>query len=325
MNATPTSGTAPLTVKFDSAGSSDPDPGESISFAWDFTNDGTVDSADPAPSHTYTANGTYTAKLTVTDSSGKTAVLTRTITVGNTAPVVTVTSPVGGSFFDWGDEVPFEVTVTDPEDGPVDCSRVTVTFVLGHDGHGHGAGSTTGCTGVLQSPADGADHAGGYLYGGISASYTDLGGGGQPPLTTIGQTVVQTHRQQAEFAQVRQGVEVANTSDTGGGQHVSSIDSGDHIAFDPVNLGDASTVTFRYSSAGTAGTPRAAVELRLDSPTGPLVTTATLPASAGNNAFVSQSVAVSQPAGAHRLYLVFRPVTGGPTTGLVNLNWVEFS
>ncbi|GAB1513406.1 ThuA domain-containing protein [Actinophytocola sp. KF-1] len=327
LNASPTSGQAPLTVSFDASGSSDPDPGESISYAWDFTNDGTVDSADPVTSHTYTTNGTYTAKLTVTDSSGKTAVLTRVITVGNTAPTVTVTSPVAGSFFDWGDDVPFEVTVTDPEDGTIDCSRVTVTFVLGHDSHGHGDASTTGCTGVLPSPEDGADHAGGYLYGGISAQYSDLGGGGQPPLTTIGQTVIQTPRQQAEFAQVRQGVEIANTSDTGGGQQLGSIDNGDLIAFDPINLGDATAVTFRYSggSAATAGQPRAAVELRLDSPAGPLVTTATLAATSGNNAWASQSVPVSQPAGGHRLYLVFRSVTGGPATGLVNLNWVEFT
>jgi PKD repeat protein len=327
LNATPTSGTAPLTVAFSSAGTYDPDPGESISYAWDFTGDGTVDSADPNPSYTYTANGQYTAKLTVTDSSGKTAVLTRTITVGNTAPTVTVTSPVGGSFFDWGDDVPFEVTVTDPEDGTIDCSRVTVTFVLGHDSHGHGQGSTTGCTGVLPTPADGADHAGGYLYGGISASYTDLGGGGQPALTTIGQTVIQTPRQQAEFAQAQQGTEVTVSSDTGGGNALTSIDAGDNIAFDPINLGDASAVTFRYAggSAGTAGQPRAGVELRLDSPTGPLVTTATLAATSGSNAWAGQTVPVSQPAGAHRLYLVFTQAAGGPTTGLFNLNWVEFT
>jgi hypothetical protein len=327
LNATPTSGPAPLTVAFSSAGSHDPDPGESISFAWDFTNDGTVDSADPNPSFTYTANGQYTAKLTVTDSSGKTAVLTRTITVGNTAPTVTVVSPVAGSFFNWGDNVPFEVTVTDPEDGTIDCSRVEVTFVLGHDSHGHGAGSTTGCTGVLATPADGGDHAGGYLYGGISASYTDLGGGGQPALTTIGQVVIQTPRQQAETASVRQGVEVTVASDTGGGLSLASVDPGDHIAFDPISLGDVSAVTLRYSggSAATVGQPRAGVELRLDAPDGPLVATATLVATSGANAWTSQSVPVSQPAGPHRLYLVFRSVTGGPATGLVNLNWVEFT
>jgi PKD repeat protein/glucose/arabinose dehydrogenase/type 1 glutamine amidotransferase len=326
LSATPTSGQAPLTVQFSSAGSSDPDPGESISFAWDFTGDATIDSADPSPSFTYLTNGVYTAKLTVTDSSGKTAVLTRTITVGNTAPVVSVTAPLGGTFFDWGDVIPFSVSVTDPEDGAIDCGRVTVSFILGHDSHGHGQTSTTGCTGVLPTPADGADHAGGYLYGGISASYTDLGANGQPALSAVGQTVIQVRRQQAENAQVKQGVTVATTTDTGGGSLVNGIDPGDHLAFDPVNLGGVGSVTFRYSggSATTVGTPRATVELRLDSPTGPLVTTATLTATSGTNAWADQAVPVSYPAGTHRLYLVFGTAPGGPTTGLINLNWVEF-
>ncbi|WP_238015971.1 ThuA domain-containing protein [Dactylosporangium sp. AC04546] len=325
--ATPTSGQAPLTVQFDGSGSYDPDPGESISYAWDFTSDGTVDSTSPTASFTYTANGVYTAKLTVTDSTGKTAVLTRSISVGNTAPTVTVTAPVGGSFFNWGDQVPFTVTVTDPEDGPVDCGRVTVTFVLGHDDHGHGDASTTGCTGVLPTPADGADHAGGYLYGGISASYTDLGGGGQPALTTVGQTIIQVRRQQAEHAKVQTGVTTANTSDTGGGLHVNAIDPGDAIAFEPINLGGVSTVTLRHSggSAATAGTPRAVVELRLDSPTGPVVATATLNATTGNNDWASTAVPVAQPVGSHRLYVVFAAAPGGPATSLVNLNWLEFN
>ena len=55
--------------------SRDPDEGDSIRFAWDFDNDGTVDSIDPAPTHTYTANGVYTARLTVTDAGGRTDLL----------------------------------------------------------------------------------------------------------------------------------------------------------------------------------------------------------------------------------------------------------
>ncbi|MER7168656.1 ThuA domain-containing protein [Micromonospora sp. NPDC000207] len=327
LQAGPTSGQAPLTVNFDATASYDPDPGESISFAWDFTSDGTVDSADPVTSFTYTENGTYTARLTVTDSSGKTAVLTRQITVGNTAPTVTVTSPIPGSLFNWGDEVPYVVTVTDPEDGTIDCSRVTVTFVLGHDDHGHPDGSVTGCTGTIPTPADGADHAGSYLYGGLSASYTDLGGGGQGPLTGTGQTIIQLYRQQAEFAQIKQGVGVANTADTGGGQHVNGIDPGDHIAMDPINLGGVTSITLRHSggSAATAGQPRAQVELRLDAPDGPLVGTANLNATTGNNAFTSTNVAVNQPAGSHKLYFVFRSVEGGPTSNLFNFNWVNFN
>ena len=174
LGATPTNGLAPLEVEFSSEGSRDPDPSDSIEFAWDFTNDGSVDSTDPNPTFTYTQNGVYTARLTVTDSSGKTATQTTTITVGNTAPALTLSSPVDGDFFAWGDDVPFTVTGTDPEDGPIDCSRVTVTFVLVHDQHGHGEDSETGCTGTLSTIADDASH-GGYIAGGISVSYTDAG------------------------------------------------------------------------------------------------------------------------------------------------------
>ena len=51
-----------------SAGTTDPDPGDALTFAWDLDGNGTTDSTDPSPSHTYTTAGVYVAKLTVTDS-----------------------------------------------------------------------------------------------------------------------------------------------------------------------------------------------------------------------------------------------------------------
>jgi cytochrome c len=329
LAASPTSGQAPLTVAFSSAGSADPDPGDSISFAWDFDGNGTTDSTDPDPSFTYTANGVYQARLTVTDSSGKSATANTTIAVGNTAPTVTITTPVDGGFFDWGDAVPWSVTVTDPEDGPIDCSRVTVSFALGHDNHGHGEGAQTGCSGVLQTDPEDATHASGYLFGGLTASYTDLGANGQPALTSIDQHVIQQKRQEPEFATDRSGTATALTTDPGGGvSDVTSADPGDWVAVNQsVNLRGIDAVTIRYSggSAATAGTPRAAVELHLDSPTGPVLATTTLTATTGNTAYTAQTVPLTDPGGSHRLYVVFRAVAGGPATNLVNLNWVEFA
>jgi len=106
LTATPTDGPAPLTVHFSSEGSRDPDPGDSIRFEWDFDGDGTVDSTDPNPSHTYTTLGQYTARLTVYDSSGKTATANTTITVGNTSPTVTIDTPVEGGLFAFGGSIP---------------------------------------------------------------------------------------------------------------------------------------------------------------------------------------------------------------------------
>jgi PKD repeat protein len=63
-----TSGMAPLTVSFSSAGSIDPD-GTISSYSWNF-GDGSPLSNAQNPSKTYTVPGNYSARLTVTDNRG---------------------------------------------------------------------------------------------------------------------------------------------------------------------------------------------------------------------------------------------------------------
>jgi trimeric autotransporter adhesin len=75
FTAVPSTGTAPLTVQF-----TDTSTGTVDSRAWDFQNDGIVDSTAPNPTFTYASPNTYTAKLTVSNSSGSSSA-TRTITV----------------------------------------------------------------------------------------------------------------------------------------------------------------------------------------------------------------------------------------------------
>ena len=41
--------------------------GDPLTYAWDFTNDGTVDATTANATHTYTEPGEYTAKFTVSD------------------------------------------------------------------------------------------------------------------------------------------------------------------------------------------------------------------------------------------------------------------
>ena len=53
-------------------------------------------------------------------------------------------------------------------------------------------------------------------------------------------------------------------------------------------------------------------------------TMATINATTGNTDYASQTFPITDPGGTHRLYLVFQSVSGGPTTSLLNLNWVEF-
>ncbi|WP_246614159.1 PQQ-dependent sugar dehydrogenase [Paractinoplanes bogorensis] len=182
VSATPTSGQAPLTVKFSSAGTTDPD-GDTLRYAWDFNGDGRVDSTALNPTYTFTKNGNYRPTLKVTDPTGRSASAEVILPVGTAAPVVEFITPQEGQPFAFGDTVNFEIKVTD--DAPVDCSKVTVTYILGHDQHGHPLSTASGCTGSITTFLD-AGHAGASnLTGVFVASYTDSGDPAQTGTATV--------------------------------------------------------------------------------------------------------------------------------------------
>jgi PKD repeat protein len=324
-----TDGALPLTVQFDGSDSSDPDPADALTFAWDFDGDGDVDSTNPTASFTYTTAGVYTARLTVTDSSGKTASANTTITAGNTSPTVVVNVPVEGGLFAFGESIPFTVSVTDPEDASIDCSRIEVTAVLAHDDHGHAGASTTGCSGSLPTLADDVSH-GGNVWVGVVARYTDTGGvGGTPGLTTTARSNVRQKLQQLEFALNQAGTNTAVTNDVGGGLHRGSLAAGDWIEFNgPINLLNIDSVTYRVAdnTAGrTAGTPLGAIELRTGSQSGPIVATHNLVSTGGTATWTSQTFPVPDVPGTNRLFVVFQNVPGGATGSMFTLNWVQFN
>lgn len=72
-----------------------------LTYAWDFENDGTIDTAEREPWHCYVASGTYTVGLTVTDSLGFSDVKVR-------SNCVTILSSDGGSAEIGGGQVRME-------------------------------------------------------------------------------------------------------------------------------------------------------------------------------------------------------------------------
>jgi cytochrome c len=172
VSANPTKGLPRLTVSFSSAGTSDPD-GDQLQYAWYLDDNDDVDSTQPNPTFTYKKAGVYQATLKVTDEHGRSASSYVEITVGNQPPVVDFVKPVAGQPFSFGDAVPFEVKVTDED--PIDCARVQVHFIVGHDTHGHPISTTAGCTGTIQTTVpEGHDPA--EITGVFVAEYTDAGG-----------------------------------------------------------------------------------------------------------------------------------------------------
>jgi glucose/arabinose dehydrogenase len=126
IQASPTSGNAPLTVTFDASGSSDPDPADAglLRYEWDFTNDGTVDATTATTTFTYPAGGPYTARLRVLDTLNADDTATVAIQSGNSRPTAVIDSPASTLTFAVNDTISFAGRGTDPEQGALPNSAL---------------------------------------------------------------------------------------------------------------------------------------------------------------------------------------------------------
>lgn len=126
FTATPTSGLAPLSVRFTPAPLSD---AAIVQFRWDFDGNGSTDVTDTVgrdQTFVYAQPGSYAAALTILDSLGRTDKRTQTIVVGNAPPVASSTaSPTNGA-------APLSVTFTTTA---TDANGV-VKFEWDFDGNG---------------------------------------------------------------------------------------------------------------------------------------------------------------------------------------------
>jgi PKD repeat protein len=140
LTVTPSAGFAPLGVSADASSSTDADATPIATYTFDW-GDGTAVTGPQvgatAP-HTYASSGSYTTKVTVTDTGGLTSSATRTVSVSPDAPPTAAlsvtpssgiaplkitsdassstdadTTPIATYTFDWGDGTP----VTGPQGG----------------------------------------------------------------------------------------------------------------------------------------------------------------------------------------------------------------
>ncbi|WP_402466319.1 ThuA domain-containing protein [Isoptericola aurantiacus] len=317
-----TSGPAPLEVQFSSEGSRHPN-GDPITLQWTF-GDGSEPSSEANPTHTYTEEGSYTAQLTVTDDGGQTGVANVTIVVGNEAPTVSITFPENGGFFEWGDQVAYEIAVDDP-DGEVDCADVRLFTSLGHDSHAHPFDELTGCEGVIQTARDEGHGIESNIFWVIEAMYTDDGGPAGVPLTGNDLQVLQPKLVQAEFftstgrldgstSSGDAGVQREDTGDSaGGGQNIGYIEADDWWAYDPISLTNVEGLSLRAASASAGGE----VSVRWDAPDGPEIGHLSIPATGDWQVYEEVSTPLTGvPSGTGALYFVLE-------SGGINVNWFE--
>jgi glucosylceramidase len=121
---------------------------------------------------------------------------------------------------------------------------------------------------------------------------------------------------QASSFNAASGLFTETTTASVGGYNVGYADDGDHAVYENVDFGSGvSKVKVQVASAGSGGT----LEFRLDSVSGPLIGSVTIPNTGGWQAWRTVSGRTSGASGLHDLYIVFR---GGQ--GIGNVNWIKF-
>ncbi len=329
LNADRTDGPAPLTVNFSSAGSLDDDPGDSIRFEWDF-GDGSAISTEANPSHTYTQAGRYTAVLTRVrllreegrdehdhhggqhqpDRRGDRAARRRDVLVRRHDPVQ-------------GDR--------HRSGGPVDQLQRRHGDVRARPRHARPRRAELDR--LHRVPADRSPTTS------RTAATCSASSARPTPTRAAPAGRLRRCRRPARSRSARSTRRSSSSSTSRAPTRrptPTAATASIAAACRPVT-GSSSTVrstcsrstrsSFRVADAAagrTAGSPLAAIEVRQDSITGPILTTANLVSTGGTAVWSTQSFPIAMT-GKHELFFVFRAVTGGATGGnLFNLNWAEF-
>jgi glucose/arabinose dehydrogenase/PKD repeat protein len=170
-------GGAPLVVAFDGSASRDPNE-QSLTYHWTFGDGGSATTTSATTSHTYVADGVYTASLRVEDPDGHLSTpFTLTITVGNSRPDPTITSPVAGDTFWVGRPITLTGTAVDEEDGALGDTSLSWRVLLHHNDHTHPFfGPVTGNNVVFSAPQPENLTAAANSYLEIYLTATDSGG-----------------------------------------------------------------------------------------------------------------------------------------------------
>jgi PKD repeat protein len=115
--AAPLTGSAPLTVNVDAGASTDPNPGDVLSYSWSW-GDGSGNGSGAGSGHTYLATGSYTLVLTVTDTGGLSDTASTVILVAD------ITCEISAGFFEnpEGDAIDNDILVHSNNNRPVNSS-----------------------------------------------------------------------------------------------------------------------------------------------------------------------------------------------------------
>gem|GEM_PF-337924 len=316
ISADTNNGSLPLEVNFSSDGTTDPNGDTPLSYEWDVDGDGGVDYTEANPTHIYTVAGTYNVQLRVDDGNGGVGVNNITVYAGNNAADFSFNYPPDGGLMSWQDDIDLDLTVTDVEDGAIDCNNVNVVPSLGHLNHFHDELTINGCPRTITLDVGNSHGADGEMdiFYVLNSNFTDSGG-----LRAFDQIQLHPKRKEAEFFDTQNGTTIIpNTDALEGGFEALQVDNNGYISFSGRNLMNITAVKYKVASALAGGS----IEFRIGSPAGTLLATTSVPSTGDLDSWVAVESTFTDPGGKNDLFFVFKNAAG--SQDIFNLNYVEF-
>lgn len=151
------SGPAPLRVHFDASDSTDDQP-DSLRYSWDLDGDGQFGDADQVYAQAqYDSGGSRLVQVLVTDAAGQTDSAAIVITVGNSAPSVTIDQPSIAHQWSVGENLILAGRGSDVEDGDLPSEALSWSVIIEHcaavdDCHDHPVVDIAGDGGSFITP-----------------------------------------------------------------------------------------------------------------------------------------------------------------------------
>jgi PKD repeat protein len=158
LRAQPLSGSVPLSVAFDTSGTSDAD-GQSLGYSWDFGDGSGATSSLPNPTHTYQSVGTFEATVVVRELTAPFAESSSSVTIrtGVTPPKVTIVQPTLTTKYAIGDTVSFS-GYAEYQGVRVPHSALTWSIIQQHNLHEHLVDEISGVASGSFQPGEHSDN-----------------------------------------------------------------------------------------------------------------------------------------------------------------------
>ena len=155
-------------------------------------------------------------------------------------------------------------------------------------------------------------------YYALEANYTDRGAGAIPALAGSARLHLRPRLLEAEFGDEVNGPTRLNSARASGGAFLGSINHNHFVRWNGVNLDRVARLRLSVASAGAGGK----IEVRLDSPTGPLLGETAVEVTGDWEKFYDRFLDVPANSGRHDLFVRF--VNPANPSALMNLDCVEF-